>query len=58
MLLKQSNGYTKKQIDELREILSLVPAGRIRLEQVAVAYYDFAMVGVPLRESLTVRGWL
>lgn len=56
--LKLSGSYSQKQLDEISEVLALVQEGIIKFEQVAVAHYDFVTVGVPLKESLTVRGWL
>lgn len=56
--LRQSSYLSPRQIDELREVLALVQTGRIKFEQLAVAHYDSVTAGVPLRESLTVRGWL
>ncbi|MBI5173914.1 MAG: hypothetical protein HY986_13585 [Candidatus Melainabacteria bacterium] len=56
--LKQSGSYSQKQLDELREVLTLVQTGTIKFEQLAVAHYDSVTAGVPLRESLSARGWL
>ncbi|MBK9280987.1 MAG: hypothetical protein IPM93_22720 [Candidatus Obscuribacter sp.] len=57
--LRQSSYLSPRQIDELREVLApWLQTGRIKFEQPAVAHYDSVTAGVPLRESLTVRGWL
>lgn len=54
VISKEPDCYSVAVAEEAR----LAREGIIKFEQVAVAYYDFVIAGVSLKESLAVRGWL
>lgn len=56
--LSQSNAMSEREFQAISKGVKLIREGTINFEKFAVAYYDEVTSGVPLLESLAVRGWL